>query len=198
MRKTSAKRNNPKSVNGPQRGSSPYTKMFSESVAKTKNPRFALQLLREQIPAAEMQSLFGSLRNNQFFVTAIAPDRAPRKFGRLGIADRQSPQDLATDLRWLAEVIGFFKHDVTSFLALEQEFEIAYLNGNNNEALAILNRIESRFGLSIWLISRKSILTRRLGSSQSDDYAKALISSDRNRSFMSFLVYMIGFRSTQM
>ncbi|ATU94917.1 hypothetical protein B5P45_27700 [Phyllobacterium zundukense] len=91
-----------------------------------------------------------------------------------------------------------FAPEVREFLKLEREFNAAYVQGDLDACGEVLNRLEERHGLSLWLISRKSTILRKLGATQYYDYTDVLIAGDPNVSLMSWLVYMMRHRADPM
>lgn len=170
-------------------------KRFGSLVEQTRNPRTALSQLRKQVSSTEILNLFEELSKNKFFVSAVAPDPYPRKFGRLGVANRLTHTDLANEVTWQAEAIRLFAPSLTVFVNLEKRFDAAYIKFETDVCLKVLDEVENAFGLSLWLISRRSQLLRRLGTPHSEEYVRHLLASDPHRGLMPYIVYMIGFRS---
>jgi hypothetical protein len=172
-----------------------WRKLFLHAAAATKNPRRALQNLREHLGEREPATIFQTLGGNGVFASSVAMGRAPSSFGQLGHHLRMRSHGLKSDLRWEAEVTVLFASEVVSFLAYKRRFERAYILGDVAEGLAALAAIEKAHGLSFWLIARKTLLLRRSGTSPQGDYTGTLLASEHSAGITSYLTYLIGYRA---
>lgn len=174
---------------------SDWGKEFRVLVGSTKNPRLAVQHLRGKLGLQDPAPAFFHLRGNHIFSSAIAANRAPKEFGKLWSARRLSSRGLLPDLMWTAEVICHFSREIASFIAFEREFELAYIAGDLAQCLDVLDRLEEKHGLSLWLISRKTKILRSVPTSQNVDYTNSLIYKGNNNTSVNWLVYIFGYRS---
>lgn len=123
----------------------------------------------------------------------MAPE--PRSFANLWNSRRLFPRGLVADLQWATETLRANHRIISGFLAIEQAFEDAYLAGDWDGCLTILDQLENRNGLSLWLISRRITVMKKTASTPDDDYASMLIASADNGTVVSWLVYMMSFRA---
>lgn len=172
-----------------------WTKIFRQEIGKLKNPRLTTQRLRAHVGDAAPRSLFQELGHVPLFRGAIAKNRAPRRFGDLWAFPRLRSHGLFADLEWTAEVMSLFAGEVSSFLSYERAFDRKYIVGDWNACLELLDELEERHGLSLWLISRRLTLLRLVDRPSEEDYVGSLIQSSPDGTVMSWLVYMMGYRA---
>jgi hypothetical protein len=172
-----------------------WSKAFRAEVGQTKNPRTALNRLRAKLGNESPSPVFKALRSNVVFTMAVAMGRMPSKFGQIGHHMRLRPRGFANDLRWSAEVIVQFADEMASFLKLRKRFDDAYIRGDVDQCIEALDVIEKSHGLSLWLISRMTLLLRRSGANAQGEYTSALLASGHTEGITSYLTYLIGYRS---
>lgn len=172
-----------------------WIKSFRSLVGQFKNSRSALQQLRQDLGPRDPRQIFLELSQHPMFVSAVSIRRSPRRFSDLWATKRLASCGLISDLTWLGEVVALFVDELKGFLKIEQEFEAAYIQGDLPRSITALNDLEEGNGLSLWLISRKTTVFRRSGIPQYAEYTNSLIATGHNNSIISWLVYMMWFRS---
>jgi len=171
-----------------------WPKLFRQEVGQSRQPRNALVNLRSQIATGEIEELFEALKGNQVFVSATAPSAFPRALEKLSSSRRLTPISLMSSLKWCSEVVLVFSEQIRSFLEAEKSFEAAYIRKDFIECTAALDALESRFGLSLWLIARRIAVEAKDPASDAN-FAAQLIASDSSKSLASWLIYMMDHRA---
>jgi tetratricopeptide (TPR) repeat protein len=173
---------------------SPWPKLFRQHVDRHKNPRLAINTIRASFEDRDPRGLFEALRGNAMFRQSVAISPEPKKFSKLWDFTQLRDRGLLADLQWAAEAINLFADILLDFLPIEQRFEDAYLMADWDRCLTLLDDLESRHGLSLWLISRRITVLRRRGATSEDDYATNLIATATEGTIITWLVYMMSYR----
>lgn len=172
-----------------------WPKRFRQEVARYKNPRQALNSIRRILVDEDPRKVFEELFRYPMFRQNIAVSSEPRKFSDLWHSKRLTSRGIIADLQWEAEVINFKSDIVLGFIKAEHEFSKNYILGKWDYCLKALDELEEKHGLSLWLISRRITVMRRISGLSEDNYAAKLIASANDGSIMSWLVYMMSFRA---
>lgn len=172
-----------------------WPKKFRTLLERNKNPRLVLQLIRGNISSIEIQNLFDQLGKNPIFRNASAPYRAPVRFEQLASVSRLATRSLLIDLTWTAEVIRLFAAELNAFLEAEGSLENHYIRGEFLECLSTLESLEAKSGLSLWLISRKSAILRKIPTHNNSDYTNSLVAAGSQNNVMNWIAYIIGYRA---
>ncbi|WP_046174833.1 hypothetical protein [Domibacillus indicus] len=95
---------------------------------------------------------------------------------------RNQKSSIAFEMEWLIQWISFYKNSIQEFLHLKDMYTLSYFKSEFDECKHILDSIETKFGLSIWLIESKINLFKKIDESfqLSEQYIDDLINSKAN------------------
>lgn len=172
-----------------------WRKVFGQQIARQKHPRKALNAIRGELGNRDPHPLFEDLRRNPMFQQGIAVSPEPRTFSKLWSFRRLLSRGLLADMQWATEVVRLHQTIISDFLLIEREFDNAYLLGDWDRCLSLLDDLEERRGLSLWLISRRITVLRRASPGTDDDYAVKLLAGASDGTIMTWIVYMMSFRA---
>ncbi|MCY0971074.1 hypothetical protein [Chryseobacterium wangxinyae] len=131
--------------------------------------------------------------------------RLPIQISTLNI-DKPKPKDLCknlltfkdfdTEFFWAKNVLSLKIEKINSFLQYKNRYSHLVLIGNYVEADEILNQIEKKFGISIWLIKSKIAFYQiSSGLEQQKKYTTALKKQLKNGSLAKFIVHWLSIRN---
>ncbi|MCJ7996908.1 hypothetical protein J5N58_20805 [Rhizobium cremeum] len=172
-----------------------WAKVFRKEVGSRKNPRSALQEIRAQLGDQSPTPLFGELGHVPLFKSSVAKNGFPTRFAELWSSPRLRSMGIASDILWNIEVCLKFSKELNAFISDEARFNDLYIFGDFPNGLELIDKIQGRLGLSLWLLSRRLTLLSHIDTGRYDDYVSDLIGSGRDGSIVSWLVYMMSYRA---
>jgi len=94
------------------------------------------------------------------------------------------------EFRWASEYLALFAQYLSSFSTLSMTFESHLLRGEYNECEKILNNIEEKFGLSLWLVKNKiAFLQLSQGLESQKKYAGDIKQQTFERGIVPFITH---------
>lgn len=124
------------------------------------------------------------IRNQLFPTTESAP---------LFIFNTNS-NSLEFELEWILELISLYKSSIRDFLLLKEEYTQSYFNSQYHDCKLILDVIEDKFGINIWLIENRINLLNLIDDSakSSEQYFDFMMNSKINNHYkiLSWILYL--------
>lgn len=127
----------------------------------------------------------------RFTLKAPFPKRpqelAPTSFRYVGSFDRE--------LAWISGLLAEHASNLTRFAALRDQFERAYLQGDYGSAGDVLDRVETAFGFSIWLIQRRMDVLAQTSTSAARSRYLADVLGEGSSGVIQFLMAWFSYRT---
>lgn len=103
---------------------------------------------------------------------------------------------LEKELCWYGCILGSFSGQINQFITLEQDYSAAVLAGDLLCAQRVLNDIQEKFGVSVWLLENKISLLDQLGGiKMQKEYHKSISDIQGLHQQVEFFSYMFSFRA---
>ena len=112
--------------------------------------------------------LFPMIKEN-CIINNLFPKEPKDMNGRLAL---KVYDDFYIELRWMVFLFSTYSQELSIFIENRKKFDTYILLGRYSEALDVLDIVESKFGISFWLVESKLFLYNKIGrnSAQIFDY----------------------------
>ncbi|WP_186669095.1 hypothetical protein [Sporosarcina sp. BP05] len=92
---------------------------------------------------------------------------------------RRNSNNIEFEVEWLLEMLNITKNDIVEFLKLQDSYNTAYFKSDYEKCKQILENINFKFGISIWLIESHINLYKKIDHTykQSEAYLDGIINS---------------------
>src|SRR6266478_2505306 len=124
-------------------------------VRASRDPHRTLSAQRQSLSDTSYGPLLLAIKGNPFVASRALPRPYPTTVSQLHSFRLFSALDEGRELLWTAELLGQERARLTEFAALRDSFERAVLTDDLSECAVLLDAIEARFGVSLWLLSRR-------------------------------------------
>ncbi|MDN4988385.1 hypothetical protein QY049_35045 [Bradyrhizobium sp. WYCCWR 13022] len=99
----------------------------------------------------EMRRILPLLVDHPAYRGVFWPDPMPRSYSRLGAGGIPALAGFERELIWCVQTLLPYARLISDFIAEKRRFEEALLRGDQENVWRLLEEIERRFGVSLWL-----------------------------------------------
>jgi hypothetical protein len=169
--------------------------IHSADLLKNSEPAEYLSTIRLTINHTHYSDIISDIERYPYSVTHLLSSRKIRK-----ITDLDTPNlvylNFDSEFAWAKNILIRNIDSINAFLKLSKEFSSELLKGNYLEASNILDKIESEFGQSLWLIKTKiAFLQLTEGLEAQKKYTQNIKEKLRNGGLVKFIAHWTSIRN---
>lgn len=170
------------------------TSAFRRLIHSKSELRTGINDSRQYLDPGSAPTVIRELCKVPVYSRLIALEAFPKEISRIKFGRPLMPVSADLDTIWNASVISLYAKELNEFIGQRTRFENAYLNGSLDEAIEALDNIESRFGMSVWLIdSRFRSLQLRDGLSAHKAYLEKVLNTDGIDAYVAAQLFYLSF-----
>ncbi len=172
--------------------------MFRRYLHSHRNLRAGLSIARDKTDARVYPRIVSDLSKQKIYANLLVGNAFPENFSRFQLKDRLQRTSTEKEFIWTASVLSVFLPQLQQFVKLKLHYEIAFADGNFSQAATALDSIESKLGVSLWLIAnRLQLLQLQSGLKAQKDYLEQTITVEGLNEFVAYVAYYFSYRSEE-
>ena len=167
-----------------------YRKM-KQTMISMGNPVYGTIALFKREPAEEILKYSSALCRDGFFRNGVIGKCYPATVADMGNCGNMPPfLSLEKTLEWYVLALCAESEKINEFLGLRKEFDYAFLNGQYDHCLHLLEASRKQFGRSFWEIKNQiAVLNEKEGFESQRKYSDSVISEMQKGSVDAYQVY---------
>jgi len=171
---------------------------FKRKVHSSKGLINGLADARKATDPSLFPAIIKSLGSQGIYKALLAQTTFPKRLKEYTSAGKMRLTRISTDgeILWSASVLSLFLQELQLYVELRDRFYNEYFNGDIEEATVLLDRIQEKFGYSLWLIGhRLQLLQSTEGLQAQKDYLEEIISTKNLSQMITWLSYYLSLRA---
>jgi len=169
--------------------------IFRRTIHSKSSPRIGLGEARRCTPIELLPRIVADLGRQPIYRQFLAPTTFPASLADYTLKRRLAPLNAATELVWTASILRLFSKEISEFLSLRSEYCEAYLSGDYSASIRVLSAIESKSGVSLWLLRQKlQILQLAHGLKAQKDLLDTVLNTPGLSQFAAWITYYSSLR----
>jgi hypothetical protein len=173
-------------------------KIFRRAIHSSALARQGLSNARKLIPSMAYGRVVIALGRTQIYKKVFAPAPFPRTLSQFTMRMRLAELSLEEELLWSAAVLRLYVSELRAFVSAKRAFDLSLAVGTPEEASAELDRMELRFGFSLWLLGHRiQVLQLQSGLKAQKDFLESIFAVTGFSPQAAWLSYYFSLRSEE-
>jgi tetratricopeptide (TPR) repeat protein len=171
---------------------------FKRILHRGANPRRGLASARARTDPLQFPTIVKALGTQSIYRALLAPTAFPPSIPQFTAKPRLQKVSEDMELLWAASVLSLYQKDLAEFVTRKNEFFKNFCKGEFDKASKNLNLIQSRFGVSLWLLGhRLQILQLTEGLKAQKDFLEQVVSTTGLSQVPAWVLYYFSVRSEE-
>ncbi|MFA0312936.1 hypothetical protein BH581_02015 [Vibrio splendidus] len=173
-------------------------KTFKRLIDSSKSPIVGVSKARKKTQSKDLHLIINSLKENEKYRSAIV---GKDFFGLNDFLERNKylmPVEKDKQFIWTSLIMSLYTNEINDFIENKDIYENFFILGSYDEASEILDYIEDKYGISIWLINSKlELLQKSKGLEAQKEFLEEVVSADNIEVFIAYFSYVFSMRNEE-
>ena len=146
----------------------------------------------------KLPTILKELARSHIYKSVLMVNSFPKNFPEYRTLPRLADSSIESEFVWTATILGINSTSINEFIKLRDLFYQDFSHGKYEIAEQTLNTIENKFGLSLWLLSRRiQLIQLKHGLKAQKDYLESILSQKGLNTWAAWLSYYFSLRSEE-